>query len=100
MSCSGSESWSAVGQRGGVKSVRLRGWTKWKGEPKTQIFAENRRFRRFAPSPGNRCVPPCAAKTYVVRPVFARVVRELWAADPSECPRKGASPEAQSEAPS
>ena len=28
------------------------------------------------------CVPPCVAKTCVVRPVFARVAGELGAADP------------------
>ena len=38
-----------------------------------------------------------------VRPVFARVVVELWAADPSKCPRKSAASTSwgtQSEAPS
>ena len=32
-------------------------------------------------------MPPCAVKTCAVRPVFARVVWELRAADPSKCPR-------------
>ena len=32
------------------------------------------------------CVPFCVAKTCAVRPVFAWV-GELWAADPSSCPR-------------
>ena len=31
--------------------------------------------------------PLCVAKTCAVHPVFARVVGELWAADPSKCPR-------------
>ena len=34
-----------------------------------------------------RRVPPCAGTTCAVRPVFAWVVGELWAADPSKCPR-------------
>ena len=37
--------------------------------------------------PKDRHVPPCAVKTCAVRPVFARVVGELRAADPSKCPR-------------
>ena len=32
-------------------------------------------------------LPPCTVKTCAVRPVFARVVGELQAADPSKCPR-------------
>ena len=50
----------------------------------------------------NRRVPPCAVKTCAVRPVFARVVGELRAADPSNVHgpvKQNASPEAQSEAP-
>ena len=35
----------------------------------------------------NRRVTPCAVKTCAVRPVFARVVGKLRAADPSKCPR-------------
>ena len=35
----------------------------------------------------HRCVPPRAAQTRTVRPVLARLVGELWAADPSKCPR-------------
>ena len=53
-------------------------------------------FRQF------RSVPPCAVKTCAVRPVFARVVMELQAADPSNVHgpvKQNASPEAQSEAP-
>ena len=41
------------------------------------------------------------AKTWVVRPVSAQVVGELWAADPSRCPRgheAHASSEVHSEA--
>ena len=34
-----------------------------------------------------RRVPPCAVKACAVRPVFARAVKELRAADPSKCPR-------------
>ena len=34
-----------------------------------------------------RCVPPCAAKYRAERPAFARVARELWAADLSKSPR-------------
>ena len=34
-----------------------------------------------------RRVPPCAVKTCAVRPVFARAVGELQAADPSKCLR-------------
>ena len=34
-----------------------------------------------------RRMPPCAVKTCAVRPVFARVVGELRAADPKQCPR-------------
>ena len=37
------------------------------------------------------CVPPCAAKTCAVRPVFAWVAGELWAACPSNCPRASAA---------
>ena len=47
-------------------------------------------------------MPPCAVKTCAVRPVFALVVGELRAADPSNVHRpvkQNASPEAQSEAP-
>ena len=49
-----------------------------------------------------RRVPPCAVKTCAVRPGFARVVAELWAADPNnvQVPVKpNASPGQQSEAP-
>ena len=49
-----------------------------------------------------RRVPPCAAKTCAVRPVFARVVGELRAADPSDFQgpvKQNASPGQQSEAP-
>ena len=35
----------------------------------------------------DRSVPPCVAKPSAVRPVFARVVGELRAANPSKCPR-------------
>ena len=47
-------------------------------------------------------MPPCAVKTCAVLPVFARVVGELRAADPSNVHgpvKQNASPEAQSEAP-
>ena len=47
-------------------------------------------------------VPRCAVKTCSVHPVFARVVEELRAADPSKCPRamkQNASPGEQFEAP-
>ena len=47
-------------------------------------------------------VPPCAVKTCAVRPVFARVVGELQAADPSNVQgpvQQNASPGEQSEAP-
>ena len=47
-------------------------------------------------------VPPCAVKTCAVRPVFARVVGELRAADPSNVHgpvKQNASPGEQSEAP-
>ena len=50
----------------------------------------------------NRRVPPCAVKTCVVRPVFARVVGELWTADPNNVQgpvKQNASPGEQSEAP-
>ena len=56
-------------------------------------LANDKHFRR---------VPPCAVQTRAVRPVFARVLGELRAADPSECPRAhegNASPGEQSEAP-
>ena len=46
--------------------------------------------------------PPCAVKTCVVRPVFARVVGELRAADPSNIQgpiKQHASPREQSEGP-
>ena len=33
-----------------------------------------------------RRAPPCAAKTRAARPVFVRVVGELWAANPSKRP--------------
>ena len=49
-----------------------------------------------------RRVPPCAVKTCAVRPVFARVVGELRAADPSNVQgpiQRNASPGEQSEAP-
>ena len=49
-----------------------------------------------------RRVPPCAVKTCAVRPVFARVVGELRAADPSNVQgpvKQNASPGEQSEAP-
>ena len=52
--------------------------------------------------PKFRRVPPCAVKTCAVRPVFARVVGELGAADPSNVPgrvKQNASPGEQSEAP-
>ena len=45
---------------------------------------------------------PCAVKTCAGCPVFAPVVGELRAADPSKCPRpmkQNASPGEQSEAP-
>ena len=48
-----------------------------------------------------RRVPPCAVKTCAVRPVFARVVRELRAADASNVHgpvKQNASPGEQSEA--
>ena len=35
----------------------------------------------------DRGVPPCAVRTCAVRPVFARVVGELRAANPSKRPR-------------
>ena len=35
----------------------------------------------------DRCVPPCAAKTCAVHPVFVPVARELRAANPSKYPR-------------
>ena len=47
-------------------------------------------------------MPPCAVKTCAVHPVFARVVGELRAADPSNVQRpvkQNASPGEQSEAP-
>ena len=47
-------------------------------------------------------MPPCAVKTCAVRPVFARVVGELRAADPSNVQgpvKQNASPGEQSEAP-
>ena len=47
-------------------------------------------------------MPPCAVKTCAVRPVFARVVGELRAADPSNVRgpvQQNASPGEQSEAP-
>ena len=49
-----------------------------------------------------RRVPPCAVKTCAVRPVFARVVGELRAADPNNVQgpvKQNASPGEQSEAP-
>ena len=49
-----------------------------------------------------RRVPPCVVKTCAVRPVFARVVGELRAADPSNVQgpvKQHASPGVQSEAP-
>ena len=52
------------------------------------------RFERFRfsvpavpPRRGFRRVPPCAVKPCAVCPVFAWVVGELRAADPSKCPR-------------
>ena len=33
------------------------------------------------------CAPPWAVKPCVVRPVFARVLGELQAVDPSKCPK-------------
>ena len=50
----------------------------------------------------NRRVPPCAVKTCAVRPVFARMVGELRAADPSNVQgpvKQNASPGEQSEGP-
>ena len=50
----------------------------------------------------NRRVPPCAVKTCAVRPVFARVVGELRAVDPSNVQgpvKQNARPGDQSEAP-
>ena len=47
-------------------------------------------------------MPPCAVKTCAVHPVFARVVGELRAADPSNLQgpvKQNASPGEQSEAP-
>ena len=47
-------------------------------------------------------MPPCAVQTCAVRPVFARVVGELRAADPSNVHgpvKQNASPGEQSEAP-
>ena len=47
-------------------------------------------------------MPPCAVKTCAVRPVFARVVGELRAADPSNVQgpvKQNASPGERSEAP-
>ena len=54
--------------------------------------------------PSVRRVPPCAVKTRAVRPVFAQVVRELRAADPSNVQgfvkqNASSSPGEQSEAP-
>ena len=52
--------------------------------------------------PHFRRVPPCAVKTCAVRPVFARVVGELWVADPSSVQgrvKQNASAGQQSEAP-
>ena len=49
-----------------------------------------------------RRVPPCAVKTCAACPVFARVVGELQAADPSNVQgpvKQNASPGEQSEAP-
>ena len=46
-------------------------------------------------------MPPCSVKTCAVRPVFAQVVGELWAADPSNAQgfvKQIASPAEQSEA--
>ena len=48
----------------------------------------------------NRRVPPCAVKTCAVRPVFARMVGELRAADPSNVQgpvKRNASPGEQSQ---
>ena len=50
----------------------------------------------------SRRVPPCAVKTCAVRPVFARAVGELRAADPSNVQgpvKQNASPKQQFEAP-
>ena len=50
----------------------------------------------------SRSVPPCVATTCAERPVFAWVVGELWAADPSKCTRAheaNASSGTKSEAP-
>ena len=60
-----------------------------------------RNFSRIQAPLNHRRVPPCAVKTCAVRPVFARVVGELRAADPSNVHgpvKQNASPEAQSEA--
>ena len=51
------------------------------GETQSPIFSGG------SPLFYNRRVPPCAVKTCAVRPVFAPVVGELWAPDPSKCPR-------------
>ena len=54
------------------------------------------RLRRFL------CVTPCAAKTCAVRPVFARMVGKLGAADPKIClkaMKANARPGAYSQAP-
>ena len=59
---------------------------------------ENKRKKH----PFYRRVPPCAAKTCAVRPVFARLVWWLRAADPSNVQgpvKQNASPGEQSEAP-
>ena len=47
-------------------------------------------------------MPPCAVKTCAVRPGFARVVAELWAADPNNVQgpvKPNASPGQQSDSP-
>ena len=41
----------------------------------------------LSPEAPNRRVPSCAVKTCAVRPVFASVVGELRAANPSKCAR-------------
>ena len=48
-----------------------------------QIFP----IRDFKFKAKSRRVPPCAVKTCALRPVFARVVGELWAAHPSNLQR-------------
>ena len=62
-------------------------------------------MRNFLTKAIKSACAPCAAKTCAVRPVFARVVGELQAADPSKSfnvqgpMKQNASPGEQSEAP-